>query len=148
MCWLNAFACGRGVARNLYPREQITNDEQQIMKLVEDVDRALVAGDEGELSRILAEDYVQYDESGNASTKSDVIRNLRSGNIRYVSIIATGRQIRLLRHDVAIVHGSEDDLVEQAGRRFPVRYVYTDVVTKINGKWQIVASQLAKAFDA
>jgi hypothetical protein len=53
-------------------------------------------------------------------------------------------QIRVLTDDVAIVHGSEDDEVEQAGRRFQVRYVYTDIVMKRSGKWQIVASQLAK----
>ena len=31
------------------------------------------------------------------------------------------------------------------GKRFLVRYVYMDVVVKRDGKWQIVASQLAKA---
>jgi hypothetical protein len=59
-------------------------------------------------------------------------------------MISTGRRIRILREDVAIVHGSEEDDVEQAGRRFPVRYIYMDVVMKRKGKWQIVGSQLAK----
>ena len=120
------------------------NDEQLITQLFEDGDRALIAGDEAELSRIFADDYVQYDESGNASTKADVMASLSSGRIRYVSMVSTGRCIRLLRDDVAIVHGSEDDEVEQGGRRFPVRYVYMDVVMKRAGTWQIVASQLAK----
>jgi hypothetical protein len=57
---------------------------------------------------------------------------------------STGRTIRLLRDDVAVVHGSEEDEVEQEGRRSTVRYVYMDVVTKRDGRWQIVASQLAK----
>ncbi len=56
---------------------------------------------------------------------------------------STGRRIRLLRDDVAIVHGSEEDVVVQGGQRFPVRYVYMDVVMKRNGRWQIMASQLA-----
>ena len=43
------------------------NDEQQILKLFEDGDRALIAADVAELSRIFADDYIQYDESGNAS---------------------------------------------------------------------------------
>jgi uncharacterized protein (TIGR02246 family) len=123
----------------------MTNDEQQILAVFEDGDRALVAGDLAELSRIFADDYVQYDESGNASTKSDVIANLASGKIRFVSMVSTGRHVRMLRDDVAIVHGSEDDVIEQAGKRFPVRYVYTDVVMKRNGSWRIVASQLATA---
>jgi hypothetical protein len=122
----------------------MTPDEQLILQLFEDGDKALIAGDVGELSRIFADDYVQYDESGGASTKADVIGALSSGKIRYVSMVSTGRHIRLLGDNVAIVHGSEDDEVEKDGRRFPVRYVYMDVVMKRGGKWQIVGSQLAR----
>jgi len=119
-------------------------DEQQILKLFEDGDRALIAADIAELSRIFADDYVQYDDSGQSFGKQDVLNNLKSGTTRYISMISTGRRIRLLRNDVAIVHGSEEDEVEQDGLRFDVRYVYMDVVVKRNGKWQIVGSQLAK----
>jgi uncharacterized protein (TIGR02246 family) len=122
----------------------MANDERPIVRLFEDGDRALIAGDVGELSRIFADDDVQCDESGRASTKLDVIENLRSGAIRFVSMASTGRRIRLLRDDVAIVHGSEDDEVEQGERRFPVRYGYMDVVMKRDGRWQIVGSQLAR----
>jgi len=122
----------------------MVNDEQNITRLFEDGDRALMAGDVDELSRIFADDYVQYDDQGKVSTKSDVIENLGSGAIRYVSMVSTGRRIRILRDDVAIVHGSEDDLVEQGGQRFSVRYLYMDVVIKRSGRWQIVGSQLAR----
>lgn len=119
------------------------NDEQQILQLFRDGDRALMAADLAELSRIFADDYMQYDESGRAFTKQDVIDNLKTGSIRYPSIVSTGRQVRLLG-EFAIVHGSEQDEVEQAAKRSPVRYVYTDVVAKRDGRWQIVASQLAQ----
>lgn len=124
------------------------NDEQQILKLFEDGDRALVAADAGQLSRIFSDDYMQYDESGRVLTKQDVIGKLTSGSIRYVSMVSTGRRIRMVREDVAIVHGSEVDIVEQGGERFPVRYFYTDVVVKREGRWQIVDSQLAKSSAA
>ncbi|MFZ0992571.1 MAG: nuclear transport factor 2 family protein [Candidatus Sulfotelmatobacter sp.] len=87
----------------------VESDEQQIVKLFEDGDRALIAADLAELSRIFADDYVQYDETGRASTKRDVLNNLKSGAIRYVSMISTGRHIRLLSRETAIVHGSEED---------------------------------------
>ena len=119
------------------------NDEQQILQLFEDGDRALMAADLAELSRIFADDYVQYDESGRAFSKQNVIDNLKTGSIRYPSIVSTGRQVRLLG-EFAIVHGSEQDEVEQAARRSSLRYVYTDLVAKRDGRWQIVASQLAK----
>ena len=123
-------------------------DERQILRLFEDGDRALIAADLAELSRIFADDYIQYDESGNPSTKQDVLNNLKTGATRYLSMTSTGRHIRLLRDDIAIVHGSEDDEVEQGGKRFNIRYIYTDVVIKRCGRWQIVASQLARLLDA
>jgi hypothetical protein len=119
------------------------NDEQQILKLFEDGDRALISADASELSRIYGDDYLQYDESGNRVTKQEVIDNLVSGKISYISMASRARLVRLFG-DVAIVHGSEEDEVEQAGRRFTVRYIYQDVVVKRDGRWQIVASQLAK----
>jgi hypothetical protein len=119
-------------------------NKEEIEKLFEDGDQALIAGDVAELARIFADDYVQYDESGKSSTKREVIGRLESGSIRYLSMISTGRQIRWLTENVAIVHGSEDDEVEQDRLRFSVRYLYMDVVMRVNGKWQIVASQLAR----
>jgi uncharacterized protein (TIGR02246 family) len=123
----------------------LENDEQQILKLFEDGDRALMAADLSELSRIFADDYIQYDESGESFTKPEVIENLKTGAIRYLSMISSGRRVRLLSDELAIVHGSEEDDVQQGGQRFPVSYLYMDVVVKRNGRWQIVASQLAKA---
>jgi uncharacterized protein (TIGR02246 family) len=122
----------------------LDNDEKQIRRLFEDGDRALMAGDAEELSRIFADDYVQYDESGKPFTRQDVINNLESGAVRYVSMVSTGRRIRLLSERFGIVHGSEEDEIEQAGRRVTARYVYMDVVVKRDGRWQIVGSQLAK----
>ena len=120
-----------------------SNDEQQIIKLFEDGDRALISADVDELRRIYADDYLQYDESGNVTAKDDLIRRLTSGAIRFVSMTSTGRRVRVFG-DFALVYGSEEDEIEQDGRRFSVRYLYMDVVVKREGKWQIVGSQLVK----
>lgn len=92
------------------------NEEQQILKLFEDGDRALMAADLVALSRIFADDYIQYDESGEAHTREEVLNNLKSGTIRFLAMVSTGRRVRLLSADVAIVHGSEEDDVEQGGQ--------------------------------
>lgn len=123
----------------------ITSEEQQILRLFEDGDRALIAADAVAMRRIYAEDYVQCDESGGFSTRQDVVDRLASGKVRFLSMKSTGRRIRLLRDDVAIVHGSEEDELEQNAVRSAVRYLYMDVAVKRDGRWQIVASQLAKA---
>ncbi len=49
-----------------------------------------------------------------------------------------------MNENFAVVHGSEEDVIERCGQRCRVCYVYTDVVVKRGAKWQIVASQLAK----
>ncbi len=121
-------------------------DEQQILALHEAGDRALMSADLAVLEEIFADDYVQYNDAGQAFTKKDVLENFRSGAIRYPSIVSTGRKIRVLG-DTAVVHGSENDEVEAGGKRFPVRYIYLDVLQKRNGKWKLVASQLARPLE-
>ena len=119
------------------------NDEQQILALHEAGDRALMSADLAVLAQIFADDYVQYNEAGTAFTRQDVLNNFRTGAIRYPSIVSTGRRIRVFG-DTAVVHGSESDEVEVNGKRFSVCYVYLDVLRKQNGKWKLVASQLAR----
>jgi ketosteroid isomerase-like protein len=127
-------------------RVKQTDAERQILALHEAGDKALMSADLAELSRIFADDYVQYNEAGVPFTKQEVLENFRSGAIRYSSIVSTGRKIRLLG-DTAVVHGSETDEVEAGGKRFTVRYVYLDVLQKRDGEWKLVASQLARPVE-
>jgi uncharacterized protein (TIGR02246 family) len=119
------------------------NDEQRILALHKAGDKALMSADIDVLSQIFADDYVQYNESGKAFTKQDVLNNFQTGAIRYPSIVSTGRKIRVFG-DTAVVHGSESDEVETNGKRIAVRYVYLDVLRKRDGEWKLVASQLAR----
>jgi uncharacterized protein (TIGR02246 family) len=118
-------------------------DEHQIEDLYEAGDRALMSADVETLSQILADDYIQYNPAGEPSTRQQILENFRTGAIRYPSIVSTGRTIRLFG-EMAVVHGSEDDIVETRGQRSQVRYLYLDVLMKRDGKWKLVASQLAK----
>lgn len=122
----------------------MSHNEQAILQLFIDGDRALMSANLGDLKRIYADDYIQYDETGEPITKENLIRSLTSGSTRLLSMTSTGRRIRILRDDVAIVHGSEDDVIEKDGQRSSARYIYMDVVMKREGRWQIVASQLAR----
>ncbi len=122
------------------------SDEAQILALHQAGDKALMTADLNALADIFADDYVQYNESGQAFTKRDVLNNFRTGAIRYPSIVSTSRKIRIFG-DTAVVHGSESDEVEINGKRSAVRYIYLDVLRKRDGKWKLVASQLAKPQD-
>src|SRR2546430_653620 len=128
-------------------KDQEQNEVQQILALHEAGDKALMSADLAVLAQIFADDYVQYNESGKAFTKQDVLGSFRSGAIRYPSIVSTGRKIRVFGN-TAVVHGSESDEVESDGKRFSVRYLYLDVLRKRNGEWKLVASQLARPTPA
>lgn len=118
-------------------------DEEKIEALYHAGDAALMRADVAALSEILADDYIQYNDSGQPFTKQQILSNFRTGAIRYPSIVSTGRMIRLFG-DTAVVHGFEDDDVETAGQKFHVRYMYLDVLLKREGSWKLVASQLAQ----
>jgi ketosteroid isomerase-like protein len=126
-----------------YRQKGYMQDEREIHALFEAGDRALMAADVDTLDEIFAEDYVQYDTAGKPYSKSDVLRIIQNGAVRYPIVASTGRTIRLFG-EMAIVHGSESDEVESDGRRFSVQYLYMDVVCKRGGRWQIVGSQLVK----
>jgi ketosteroid isomerase-like protein len=138
---------GVGVKTVIAAQEAHMDDERQITALFEAGDLALMRADIDGLSRIFAEDYVQYDASGKPFSKQEVLESLRTGSVRYPSIVSTGRRIRLFG-EMAIVHGSETDEVEAGGRRFSVRYLYMDVVFRREGRWQIVGSQLVQPSEA
>ena len=93
----------------------------QILELFKDGDRALIAVDIAELSRIFADDYLQYDESARAFSEQDLVNKLSSSGSRYIAMRSTGRRIRLLGEDVAIAPGSEEDEIEPGGERSLIR---------------------------
>ena len=121
----------------------MNDEERKIHELFDGADQALMAADIEKLSQVFAHDYVQYDAAGRAFPKREVLENLRTAAVRYPAIQSTARRVRLFG-DMAIVHGAEMDEVETGGNRFPVHYLYMDVVLKRDGRWQIVGSQLAK----
>lgn len=121
----------------------MSSEEQKIHELFDGADRSLMAADIEALAEVFAEDYVQYDAAGRAFPKREVLENLRTGTMRYPVIQSTARRVRLFG-DMAIVHGAEMDEIEAGGKRFPVHYLYMDVVLKRGGRWQIVGSQLVK----
>ena len=118
-------------------------DDQEIIRLFEDGDRALMSTDVREIERIYSEDYEQSDESGKLSTRAELIRDLTSGKIRFLSMKSTGRQVRLF-DNFAIVYGSEEDEIKRDDKTLLVKYLYMDVVVRRDGSWQIIASQLTK----
>jgi hypothetical protein len=71
--------------------------------------------DAAELRRIYAQEYVQYDDRGEGSTRGDLISKLTSANTRFLSMVSNARVVRMLSDTVAIVPGSGEDEIERDG---------------------------------
>jgi len=71
------------------------------------------------------------------TTVEGIEKYLASGMIRGIGPVYAKKLVRAFGEAVF-------DVIEQDGEQFPIRYVYSDVVMKREGRWQIVASQLAK----
>ncbi len=46
--------------------------------------------------------------------------------------------------DTAVVTGTDDEIIMEAGKKSSDHYAWTDVFVKRNGKWLAVASQTAQ----
>jgi hypothetical protein len=101
--------------------------KEQILELFEDGARTLIAVDIAELSRIFADDYVQYDESGRAFSKQDVVNNLSSSAIRYISLRSTGRRIRITGRRRGNRPRPGRGRNRARRKRSLIGYVYTDI---------------------
>jgi hypothetical protein len=85
-------------------------------------------------------------QEGPSANKTWSTISVPAGSVTF-PCLPPGRRIRLLGEDVAIVHGSEEDEIEQGGKRSLIRYIHPDIVMRRDGTWQIVASQLARPVE-
>ena len=119
------------------------DDEQQILALHEAGDRALMSADVDILAQIFADDYVQHNESGQAFTKQDVLNNFGTGEIRYPSIISTGRTIRVFG-EMAVVNSRFHQQYSGDSKESAGEFLLTDVWVKRDGRWQAVSRHASR----
>ncbi|HEX4949743.1 MAG TPA: nuclear transport factor 2 family protein, partial [Blastocatellia bacterium] len=108
--------------------------EQEIIKLDEAWNNALLRRDAAAYNRILAEDYIRTSSRGQLADKAQEIKDLMSGDGAVESVV-TDRQVHFVEDDVAVLTARYREKTkdgEQQGR-------YTVVYAKRNGRWQAVA---------
>ena len=113
--------------------------EQELIKLENDWNNALVKRDVAALGRIVADDWTIIDSDGIIVTKTEFLVNLKSGADVYTSAVGDEWKVRVYG-DAAVVLGRLTGKEQYKGKDLSGQYRYTDTWIKKAGRWQCVAS--------
>ncbi len=113
--------------------------EQELIKLENDWNNALVKRDVAALSRIVADDWTTIDPDGTIMTKAQSLVNLKSGEDAYTSAAGDEWKVRVYG-DAAVVLGRWTIKEQYKGKDVSGQYRFTDNWIKKDSRWQCVAS--------
>jgi ketosteroid isomerase-like protein len=103
---------------------------------------SFVTRDTAMMDRIYAEDMVLVSPSGRVFHKKDLLHNLLSPEMEFVSAKVDTVSVRLLG-SVGLVSAQATAIGKGNGKTTTVRTCYLDVYEKRKGRWYAVASQVA-----
>jgi len=117
--------------------------EQELIRLEDGWNEAVVKVDLAFLDRILADDLTDTDDEGTVWTKAQDLANLKSGDYKCTSAVSADRQVRVYG-DTAVVTGRNTNKAQYKGVDKSGQYRWTDTWIKRDGRWQCVATHGSK----
>jgi len=123
---------------------QTESAEQELIRLENNWNDAIVKHDWAFFDRILAEDYISTNFDGSVGTKADFLEFLKSGESGMASSIVNDTKVRIYG-DAAVVTGRLTTVRElYQGKDLSGRYRFTDTWVKRAGQWQCVAEHVSR----
>ena len=114
--------------------------EQELIKLENDWNDAMVKRDMAALNRIVTDDWTTIDpDDGTIMTKAQSLADLKSGEDAYTSAVGDEWKVRVYG-DAAVVLGRLTGKEQYKGKDVSGQYRFTDTWIKKAGRWQCVAS--------
>lgn len=101
---------------------------------------ALLKADTDELSRMVADEFVEISRFGQLRTKEDNLREIASGDLKLTSVSYEDLTVRVYS-DVAILIGIANNTGTFRGIPFSGAIRYSRVFVRRDGRWQAVAMQ-------
>ena len=102
--------------------------------------QALLRADWQAVEQIEADDLIFTNADGSVTHKSDDVANLRSGDLKFESIVMSDVVVQNLG-DVGVVTGKLVETVRYQTTDLSGTYRFTDVWVRRDGRWQLVAGQ-------
>jgi hypothetical protein len=117
--------------------------EQQLMKLENGWNDAMVKRDVAFLDRILADDWMDGESDGTVTTKAQFLANIKSEDTLITSEVLNDYKVHVYG-DAAVVLCHYTEVSTNKGKDTTGKYQDTDTWVKIAGNWRCVASNGSK----
>ena len=123
---------------------QKENVEETIRKLDNERIQAQIHADAVALDRIYADDFVGVGPSGTVRTKSQVISDFTSGELKFQSITTDEVKVRVYEN-TAVETGLSTMVGQDKGKAVPRDTRFTRVWVKQEGRWRLVANHYSSS---
>jgi ketosteroid isomerase-like protein len=117
-----------------------TDARDEIVRLEEERNRAILHGDFATLERMTSDDYTFITLRGELRTKSEIVKGFKSGSFKYESRQISDLNVRLYG-TTAVVTGRSTQKGREDGKDYSGDYRFTRVYVQQGGRWITVALQ-------
>jgi len=117
--------------------------KKEVLKVGDAFDRAREAKDRATIERILA-DGLTWTARGDRLGKTQVISDIFSENLRFISFAHDNVTARTFGNTTVIVTGHSTSVLDYKGKRFDAPRLFTDVYVKMDGRWQLVGHHVSE----
>ena len=117
---------------------QYSKAEQEVLKVNEKYDKAIISRDAAAYERILANDFIFTSFDGVVSNKAQELEKVKSGDLKFEFGKSDDVRIKIYGK-TAVVTARFRAKGQSKGKNFTVLERYTVVFVKRNGRWQLVA---------
>jgi len=120
-------------------RDQRSSVEQAMRQLDKERIQAQMSADAVALERIYADDFIGVGPSGTVRTKTQVIADFTSGDLKFQSIITDEVRVRIYEN-TAVETGLSTMVGQDKGKAVPRDTRFTRVWVQQQGRWRLVAN--------
>jgi len=123
-----------------YSYQKDDNVEKAVIQIEEELRVAISKNDTKAYGRIVGDDYVFTNQDGVIRTKAQMVAAYDSGSIKYESVKFDELKVHAYG-DTAVVTGRNTSKGQDSGKDISGVFRYTRVYVKLQGRWQLVATQ-------
>ena len=117
--------------------------EQQVLKLNREYSNMIQRGNQTEIERILADDYLLTDESGKVFNKAEDLETYKNRQIKIESVETLDQKVRVISNNAAIATATIRFKGTKNGKPFDITEQCTTTWVFRKLRWQIVADHIS-----
>jgi hypothetical protein len=119
-----------------------STDIDALKKLNQDFGNSIVKRDSATLSKILSDDFLMVNASGNTLTKKDNLSMVSSSAIEFTSLTIDHVDVRIISPNVGIVSCWQTFTYKADGKEIKGKNCYQDVYLKKGIRWRAVSAHV------